>query len=77
MHNMVHYDEACKLELAADLVDADCWTRRHLAALLLLHDTSTREQRQPHHTEYLVANTDGMSSYLVAATVITLDGYTV
>jgi len=32
------------------------------SAALLLHDTSTREQRQPHHTEYLVANTDGMST---------------
>ena len=46
---MTHCNEACKLELAADLVDADVNTPNHLAALLLLHNTSTREQRQPHH----------------------------
>eukprot|EP00985_Skeletonema_marinoi_P021432 scaffold13148_cov123-Skeletonema_marinoi.AAC.1 len=46
---MAHYDEAHKLELAADLHRRRFNTRPNLlaeslAALLLLHDTSTREQ---------------------------------
>ena len=82
--NMPTPYDVCKLELAADLDRPDEHEharRRQISCVAVVLQTPHpgREQRQPHHAEYLTTNTDGMSSCprsicLVVAVVITIDG---